>query len=100
MSISAFRIYAAQMPIEKNTHVVVDNSGSMGIGTTQAAQDELFKLNQCAIACHLNGTDKYNKARAAGIKTRIDVVRDVLVKVGEKSMESVSVPNQIKIGVL
>ena len=26
LSISAFRIYAAQMPIEKNTHVVVDNS--------------------------------------------------------------------------
>jgi hypothetical protein len=90
---------SVQLPAYVQIHVVVDNSGSMGIGATQAAQDELFKLNQCAIACHLNGTDKYNKARAAGIKTRIDVVRDVLVKVGEKSMESVSVPNQIKIGV-
>jgi Flp pilus assembly protein TadG len=80
-------------------HVLVDNSSSMGIGATQEEQRKLFDLNKCAIACHLHGDESYTKARKANIKTRIDVVREVLIKVGQRSATSSTLPNQIKMGV-
>jgi hypothetical protein len=94
------------MPAYVQIHVMVDNSSSMGIGATQDAQDKLFALDKqkpCAVACHLTNDDGsetlYSKARKAGIKTRIDVVRDVLVKVAERAVESSKIEKQVKIGV-
>lgn len=86
------------MPGYVQIHIMVDNSGSMGIGATKDAQDKLFNLNGCAIACHLNNS-AYRKAKDAGIRTRIDVVRDVLIDVGKSASATATIPNQIKIGV-
>ena len=63
-------------------HIVVDVSGSMGIGATAADQQTLLTATGCAIACHYtNNTGQLNtlpQARASGAKMRIDVVRDAL----------------------
>ena len=63
-------------------HIVVDVSGSMGIGATAADQQILQTVTGCAIACHYdNNTGQRNtlaQARASGAKMRIDVVRDAL----------------------
>ena len=43
------------LPAYTQIHVLVDNSGSMGIGATAQAQEQLFTATNCAIACHLLG---------------------------------------------
>jgi hypothetical protein len=90
---------AVTLPSYIQIHILVDNSGSMGIGATEADQKRMFDRTSCAIACHLNNENGYKIAVANGIQTRIDVVREALISVAAKTTQSVSVKNQIKLGV-
>lgn len=83
-----------------NIHVLVDNSGSMGIGATQDEQDQMFALTNCSIACHLVAADStYRKVRQAGIETRIDVVRAALLEITSKIQQMNLPENKVKIAV-
>jgi hypothetical protein len=60
-------------------HIVVDNSGSMGIGAESKDIDINVKTLTCSFACHYPASDNNpQKARAAGSTLRIDVVRNAL----------------------
>jgi len=57
-----------------NIFVIIDNSGSMGIGATEADQSTIFYNNGgCALACHYAGQDSATPMRALGATLRIDV---------------------------
>lgn len=78
-------------------HLLVDNSGSMGIGATSADQKKLFDETSCAIACHLPNRDGYLKAQKNKIKTRIDIVREALSEASENLSINATTPNILKI---
>lgn len=93
---------AVTMPPYVQIHVVVDNSASMGIGATAEEQAKMFNdaFIGCAVACHLGGGHTtYAHTKMTGIQTRIDVVKNVLVRVAESVTQRTTIPNQIKIGV-
>lgn len=58
-------------------YALLDTSGSMGMAATPAAQDQLRVLIGCEFACH-DGTPNstYRRAKDAGIKMRVDVLRE------------------------
>lgn len=62
-----------------DVHVVVDTSASMGIGATREDQIKMISALGCQFACHFNNVDgrrdDVGKARAAGARLRIDVIR-------------------------
>lgn len=87
------------MPAYIQIHMLVDNSSSMGIGATEEAQQALYDKTSCAIACHLTGENGYTIATDNNIDTRIDVVREALIAVAEKTTARIVFPNQIKFGV-
>jgi Flp pilus assembly protein TadG len=64
---------------------LVDVSGSMAIGGTNGDIDKLYKLLNCEFACHDTGNysayktgDTAAKAKAAGIKLKIDYVQSAV----------------------
>ncbi len=69
------------IPSYLDIYIVMDNSGSMGVGATQADIDLMIStpgLN-CAFACHINGNSSYDTAHAAGANLRIDVVKNAII---------------------
>ncbi len=78
-------VAASALPTYLDIYVVLDNSGSMGIGATQPDID-LMKANfgNCEVACHANNFTtqswggSYPDARAKGITMRIDVLRNAI----------------------
>lgn len=58
---------------------LVDASGSMGIGATDADQQTLIDATGCAFSCHTLGNGRYAQAQAAGGNMRIDVARDAIL---------------------
>jgi Flp pilus assembly protein TadG len=83
-------------------HVVVDTSNSMGIGATKADMSALTANPQikCSFACHYTGkTGPFKNtvaiAEAAGIRLRIDVVRDAIASMMTQ-MKSMSDGTHVK----
>jgi Putative Flp pilus-assembly TadE/G-like/von Willebrand factor type A domain len=60
-------------------HLLVDVSGSMGIGATVEDLAIMQTSIGCSFGCHVSGT--YQMARDAGAKMRIDVVREAITRV-------------------
>lgn len=87
------------LPAYTQIHVLVDNSGSMGIGATAQAQEQLFTATNCAIACHLPGAKQYEIAQEKKINTRIDIVRQALMSVAQGLESNATTPNLMKIAV-
>ena len=76
-------------------YLLVDVSGSMGIGATTADQtlmDNTPNLN-CAFGCHMLNTDAI--ARAAGATLRIDVVKQALTQIIGQAESASAANNQI-----
>lgn len=97
-----------------DVHLLVDISQSMGIGATPADQTKLrnmqvrrffsgtseIRTNNCAFACHILKGDlvsnnrrypsytTYQLAQRAGIRMRIDVVRDAVAQLGRTLLTS------------
>jgi Flp pilus assembly protein TadG len=63
-------------------HVLLDISGSMGLGATRASQIQMRNDSSisCVFGCHNNGSDKYTKAKSKGYQMRIDVLRESLTR--------------------
>jgi len=90
---------SVQLPAYVQIHLLVDNSGSMGIGATSEAQKKLFEVTNCAIACHLKDRDGYLIAQKNNIKTRIDIVRDALIEASNNLNLNSTTPNILKMAV-
>jgi Flp pilus assembly protein TadG len=74
----------ASMTLSQYTdiHIVMDVSGSMGIGATATDQQTLMSAIGCTLACHYSDVygsqDTLAGARASGATLRIDVVRSAV----------------------
>ncbi|MGO9006152.1 MAG: vWA domain-containing protein [Beijerinckiaceae bacterium] len=62
-----------------NVYIVIDNSESMGIGSTAADQQTMYNVIGCTVACHYTDVygdvDNVAQARASGATLRIDVAK-------------------------
>ncbi len=76
----------ANLPTYLDIYVVMDNSGSMGIGADDSNIAKIKDLNTanpgCEVACHTNGYPSYNQLKsltgANKVTMRIDVLRDAI----------------------
>lgn len=76
----------ANLPTYLDIFIVMDNSGSMGIGADDINIAKIKDLNTtnpgCEVACHTNGYPSYNQLKgltgADKVVMRIDVLRDVI----------------------
>lgn len=67
-------------------HFLVDNSASMAVGATQNDIDVMSNMIGCAFACHIPPgatawSAEADNVRAAGVRQRIQVVRDAVEQV-------------------
>jgi von Willebrand factor type A domain len=79
ISIGGEATAAADLSPYLDIHLLVDVSGSMGIGATPDDLAIMRTAVGCSFGCHLDGT--YQRARNAGAKMRIDVVREAITRV-------------------
>ncbi len=79
MTVTGSSTSVSKMPQYIDFYLLMDNSPSMGVGATPADVTKMVNNtpDQCAFACHdLNDSNNYyNKAKALGVTTRIDVLR-------------------------
>ena len=85
---------------------LVDASGSMGIGASEADQQAMLasdKTRYCAFACHVVGTDtearKLKKSNGDPVQLRFDVVRSALVDVLTRASTLNGPSDQVKVSV-
>jgi Flp pilus assembly protein TadG len=76
-------VAAAPLPEYLDLFVILDNSGSMGIGADDENIEKMKAANgNCAVACHAGGDPSYNTIKARTgvdkITMRIDVLRDAM----------------------
>jgi Flp pilus assembly protein TadG len=86
-----------------NIHVLVDSSQSMGLGADPADQTNMLTNSgiECSLACHKDTYhgDTVVKAKAAGYKLRIDVVRAAIkAMIAQAQSVAVQTGATIKIG--
>lgn len=89
-------------PSYVDIHLLVDLSGSMGIGATAADQTILTNATGCAIACHVTfpwDSSNYVAARASGAKLRVDVVRDAIINMIKDIQSRGYDPDQVRISI-
>ena len=79
-------------------HILVDASGSMGIGASTADQNLMYSRMGCAFACHTGGNQGYNRARQIGANTRIDIARMALDAAIREIRDLVAEPDQVRFG--
>lgn len=85
-----------------NINFLIDVSASMGIGATDADQQKVASVLNCAFSCHIGqsrGNSSYDKARATGADMRIDVVRSAAISAVETSTKFSQFNDQVTFGV-
>jgi hypothetical protein len=79
MTVTGSSTAVSKMPQYIDFYLLMDNSPSMGVGATPADVKKMVDntSDKCAFACHdlNNANNYYNKAKALGVTTRIDVLR-------------------------
>lgn len=110
-SLSGASQSSVTMPGYVTIHILIDSSASMGIAASQPDQVRLYNEVGCALSCHIDlppghseykrsgGISTYDYARARGIDTRIDVVRNGVRQIVERAKAIRSKPDQYAIGV-
>jgi Flp pilus assembly protein TadG len=75
-------VAAAPLPEYLDLFVILDNSGSMGIGATGEDIDKMKNVIGCEVACHVKNYKSYTQIKARTgddkITMRIDVLRDAM----------------------
>lgn len=94
----------AGMPPYIDFHLLLDNSPSMGVGATTADINKMVAStsDKCAFACHQMdkpSTDYYAKAKALGVTTRIDVVRQATQKLMVTAKTSQTLSGQYRVSI-
>jgi len=94
----------ANMPLYVDFYLLLDNSPSMGVAATPADITKLQgKTGGCAFACHdttkAAGTSNYDIAKANGITTRIDVVRQASANLMDTAQSTQTYSNQFRMAI-
>ena len=83
-------------------YLLLDNSQSMGVGTTVEAMDRLANetVDKCQFACHLSNRspDSYTQAKELGIPMRIDTLREATIRMINRAKDTAQKPDQYRIG--
>lgn len=88
-------------------YLLLDNTPSMGVGATPADVAKLVAntSDKCAFACHIvkNGVEEknsyYNKAKALGVTTRINVVAKATASLMDTATSTRKTSNQYRMAV-
>lgn len=104
MPITVNSVSTAGLPPFINFYLLLDNSPSMGVGATTADINKMVANtpDKCAFACHQldkPGNDYYAKAKALGVTTRIDVVRQATQKMMTTAKASQTTPGQYSMAI-
>ncbi len=104
MPITVNSVSTAGLPPYINFYLLLDNSPSMGVGATTADINKMVAntSDKCAFACHQMdkaGKDYYAKAKALGVTTRIDVVRQATQNLMATAKASQTTPGQYSIAI-
>lgn len=78
-------------------NILMDASGSMGIGATAADQNIMQTQMGCTFGCHLDGTDA--TARARGARMRFDVIRDAVVSIVQAARDDARARDRVRFNV-
>ncbi|MCK1385879.1 TadE/TadG family type IV pilus assembly protein [Bradyrhizobium sp. 21] len=94
----------ANMPLYVDFYLLLDNSPSMGVAATPTDITKLQgKTGGCAFACHDTsksaGTSNYDIAKANGITTRIDVVRQASANLMDTAKNTQTYSNQFRMAI-
>ena len=104
MDISGSATAVTQLPTYIDFYLLLDNTPSMGIGATLTDIQTMVNNtpDQCGFACHDLASapnDYYSKAKALGVTTRIDVVRQATQQLMDTATQTEYVPGQFRAAV-
>jgi len=104
MTVTGTSTSTANMPLYVDFYLLLDNSPSMGVAATPTDITNLqAKTGGCAFACHdtskTPGTSNYDIARANGITTRIDVVRQASANLMDTAKSTQTYSNQFRMAI-
>ena len=104
LPLSVTSVSTAGLPPYVNFYLLLDNSPSMGVGATTADINKMVAntSDKCAFACHQMdkaGTDYYAKAKALGVTTRIDVVRQATQNLMTTAKATQTAPGQYSMAI-
>jgi Flp pilus assembly protein TadG len=99
---------SATVPPYIDFYLLLDNSPSMGVGATTADIDKMVAntSDKCAFACHQRdkpstglNRDYYSLAKALGVTTRIDVVRQATQNLMTTAQNTETISNQYRMAI-
>ncbi|MDH2347213.1 MULTISPECIES: pilus assembly protein [unclassified Bradyrhizobium] len=104
LAMSGTSASTANMPLYVDFYLLLDNSPSMGVAATPTDITNLqAKTGGCAFACHDTskkaGTSNYDIAKANGITTRIDVVRQASANLMDTAQNTQTYTNQFRMAI-
>lgn len=104
MTVTGTSTSIANMPLYVDFYLLLDNSPSMGVAATPTDITNLqAKTGGCAFACHdtslAAGKSNYDIAKANGITTRIDVVRQASANLMDTAQSTQTYSSQFRMAI-
>jgi Flp pilus assembly protein TadG len=104
LTVSGTSTSTANMPLYVDFYLLLDNSPSMGVAATPTDITNMqAKTGGCAFACHDTskspGTSNYDIAKANGITTRIDVVRQASANLMDTAQNTQTYTSQFRMAI-
>ena len=103
MTVTGSSTAVTKMPQYIDFYLLMDNSPSMGVGATPADVTTMVNntSDQCAFACHdVNDSNNYyNKAKALGVTTRIDVLRSATQQLMDTAAATQTYTSQFRMAI-
>lgn len=103
MTVTGSSTSVSKMPQYIDFYLLMDNSPSMGVGATPADVTKMVNNtpDQCAFACHdvNDANNYYNKAKALGVTTRIDVLRSATQQLMDTAAATQTYTSQFRMAI-
>jgi hypothetical protein len=103
MTVTGQSTATANMPLYVDFYLLLDNSPSMGVGATpgDVATMVANTPDSCAFACHdlNNSNNYYNRAKALGVTTRIDVLRSATQSLMDTAAQTQTYSSQFRMAI-
>jgi hypothetical protein len=103
MTVTGQSTSTANMPLYIDFYLLLDNSPSMGVAATPADVSTMVNNtpDSCAFACHDLSTanNYYNLAKALGVTTRIDVLRQATQNLMDTASQTETYSNQFRMAI-
>lgn len=84
-------------PLYIDFYILIDASGSMGIGASSADQTKMQNGMGCTFACHLEGQD--DVAHSLGAKLRFDVVKEAVTSMIAAAKTKAMINNEFRFSI-